>query len=77
MCGNTRFAAFLNLGYCQSFCAAVEFRFLESIKNPQTAGLLLAQAELVDDILIAIGIVRFEVVEQATSLADHHEKSAA
>ena len=39
--------------------------------------LLLADAELADHGLIALGIVFLEVVEQAAALADQHEKSAA
>jgi hypothetical protein len=38
---------------------------------------LLADAELPNDRLIPLGIVFLEVVEQATALADQHEKSAA
>jgi hypothetical protein len=38
---------------------------------------LLADAELSNDRLIALGIVSFEVVEQATPLADQHEQAAA
>ena len=38
---------------------------------------LLADAELPNDRLIALGIVSLEVVEQATPLADQHEKTAA
>jgi len=38
---------------------------------------LLAQAEPGDDIFIALGIVGFQIVEQATPLADQHEKSTA
>ena len=38
---------------------------------------LLADAELANDRLIALGIVSLEVVEQATSLADQHEQAAA
>ena len=38
---------------------------------------LLADAELTDHGLITLGIVFLEVVEQATALADQHEKSAA
>jgi len=60
-------------GLLPSFCA-VDLRFLGSKK---LRACLLAQAELLDDILIAIGIVFLEVVEQAATLADHHEKSAA
>jgi hypothetical protein len=38
---------------------------------------LLADSELGNDRFIALGIVFLEVVEQATPLADQHEKSAA
>jgi hypothetical protein len=38
---------------------------------------LLADAELPNDRLIALGIVSLEVVEQATPLADQHEQAAA
>ena len=39
--------------------------------------LLLAEAESLNDGFVALGIVFFEVVEQATPLADQHEKAAA
>ena len=38
---------------------------------------LLADAEFGDDGLVTLGIVFLEVVEQATALADQHEKAAA
>src|SRR5580704_18939796 len=38
---------------------------------------LLADAEFGDDGFVALGIVFLEVVEQATALADQHEKAAA
>src|SRR3984957_3215523 len=38
---------------------------------------LLADAELSNDRLIALGIVSLKVVEQATPLADQHEQAAA
>src|SRR5215469_12974230 len=38
---------------------------------------LLADAELGDYGLVALGIVLLEVVEQAAALADQHEKTAA
>ena len=38
--------------------------------------LLLADAEFVDYVLVALGIVALEVVEQATTLADHHQETA-
>jgi hypothetical protein len=41
------------------------------------AAALLTQAEFLDNALVAIRIVFLEVVEQATPLADQHEKSAA
>lgn len=39
--------------------------------------LLLAEPELGDDILVTLGIVGFQVVEQATPLAHQHEKATA
>ena len=39
--------------------------------------LLLANAEFMDYVLVALGIVVLEVVQQATSLADHHQETAA
>lgn len=39
--------------------------------------LLLANAEFLDDVLVALGIVAFEVVEQAAALAYHHQETAA
>jgi hypothetical protein len=39
--------------------------------------LLLAEAESLNDRFVALGVVFFEVVEQATPLADQHEKTAA
>ncbi len=44
---------------------------------PKFISQLFADAELPDDCLIALGIVSFEVVEQATPLADQHEQAAA
>jgi len=38
---------------------------------------LLADAEFGDDALVTLGIVLFQVVEQATTLADEHEQTAA
>ena len=40
-------------------------------------GLLLAEAESLNNRFVALGIVFFEVVEQAPTLADQHEKTAA
>ena len=42
--------------------------------NPRT---LLADAELADHSLVPLGIIFLEVVQQATPLADQHEKAAA
>jgi hypothetical protein len=39
--------------------------------------LLLANAEFLDYVLVALGIVRLEVIEQATTLAHHHQETAA
>jgi hypothetical protein len=39
--------------------------------------LLLTNAEFLDYVLIALGIVVLEVVEQATALAHHHQETAA
>ncbi len=38
---------------------------------------LLTDAEFRDDALIALGIVCFQVVEQAATLADEHEQAPA
>ena len=40
-------------------------------------GKLLAQPKLQNDGLVAFGIVCLEVIQQAASLADQHEKTAA
>jgi hypothetical protein len=54
--------------------------YFETLKpcHPETLPLrLLADAEFRDDRLIPLGIVFLQVVEQATPLADQHEKAAA
>jgi hypothetical protein len=38
---------------------------------------LLADSDLLDNRFVALGVVGFEVVEQAATPADHHEKAAA
>ena len=38
---------------------------------------LLADAQLRDDGLVALGVVLLQIVQQATSLANHHKKTAA
>ena len=55
------------------------FRFQSEILSAEELiGLkLLAKAELLHDGLVAVGIVRLEVVEQATPLAHQHKKTAA
>ena len=39
--------------------------------------LLLANAEFLDYVLVALGIVVLEVVEQTATPADHHQETAA
>jgi len=56
------------------------FRMLAGCVNGRAnknARPLLPQAELANHRFIAFGIVFLEVVEQATPLADQHEKTAA
>jgi len=45
--------------------------------SPKRKSLLFAEAESLHNRFVALGIVFFEVVEQATPLADKHEKTAA
>jgi len=45
--------------------------------SPKRKSPLLSEAESLNNRLVALGIVFFEVVEQATSLADQHKKTAA
>ena len=58
---------------------AAKFQVFETLKlcHFETWSSLLADAELGNDGLVALGIVFLEVVEQATPLADEHEKAAA
>lgn len=51
-------------------------RSIHEFQNPVRAP-LLAETEFLNHSLIAIGIVGFEIVEQATPLADQHEQAAA
>jgi hypothetical protein len=46
-------------------------------KQSNRSSHLLAEAESLNNRFVALGIVCFEVVEQATPLADQHEKTAA
>jgi hypothetical protein len=62
-----------------------QYAELNSLNTPRASqkppsksnGLLLAEAESLNNRLVALGVVFFEVVEQATPLADQHEKTAA
>lgn len=45
--------------------------------SPKRKSLLLAEAESLNNRFVALGVVFFEVVEQAATLADQHEKTAA
>ena len=45
--------------------------------SPTETASLLAEAESLNNRLVALGIVFFEVVEQTATLADQHEKTAA
>ena len=38
--------------------------------------LLLADSKFLDDVFIALCVVLFQIVEQAATLADHHEQTA-
>ena len=60
----------------QSAHTTTLFRNLRNQQSKRNS-LLLAEAESLNDRLVALGVVFFEVVEQATSLADQHEKTAA
>lgn len=42
-------------------------------KRPVTR--LLTDSKFLDDVFISIGIVRLQIVQQATPLADHHEQT--
>src|SRR5262252_6532867 len=42
----------------------------------QGSNRLLADAEFLNDLFVALGIMLSEVVKQAATLADHHEKAA-
>jgi hypothetical protein len=46
-------------------------------KQAKEKSLLLAEAESLNNRFVALGVVFFEVVEQAATLADQHEKAAA
>src|SRR5947209_15035981 len=46
-------------------------------ENGPSQILLLANAEFLDYVLVALGIVSLEVVQQAATPADHHQETAA
>ena len=52
-------------------------QFAMEVWTPNSAYPLLAETELMDHVLVAIGIVGFEVVEQAATLADQHQQTPA
>ncbi len=66
-------------GFRVSQVSKFQGSFFETLKRETLKPLpsLLTDAELADHGLIALGIVFLEVVEQASPLADQHEKSAA
>lgn len=49
----------------------------EKTLSNQVSRKLLADAQLGDDSLVALGIVLLQIVQQTATLADHHEKTAA
>ena len=55
----------------------VALRTESTIRQKPARPQLMAETELLYHILVADGIVSLEVVEQATPLADQHEKAAA
>src|SRR5579875_1984260 len=59
-----------------SFPARIIFRRVCVWDNANSSG-LFAQTELADDFAIPIGVVRLEIVKQATALADQHQQPAA
>jgi hypothetical protein len=46
-------------------------------KAAQGSVLLLANTEFLDNVLVTLGIVALEVIEQAATLAHHHQETAA
>ena len=42
---------------------------------PDRTGFLFTDAKFLDDVFITLSIVRFQIVQQATALADHHKKT--
>jgi hypothetical protein len=72
-----------NESFNESFNVSEGFNVSGSLKPSKLCDLetllsgLLADAEFGNDRLVTLGIVFLEVVEQATPLADQHEKAAA
>ena len=58
---------------------AVKRTYTNEIRSKPESGsaILLADAQLRDDGLVALGVVLLQIVQQTTSLADHHKKTAA
>ncbi len=58
--------------------SAEQFRWVNrKVRKPRLAGKLMTEAEFLNHSFVATGIVSLEVVEQAATLADQHEKTAA
>jgi len=55
----------------------IRFQPIAAAENETPGKCLLADTEFGNDALVTLGIVFLEVVEQATPLADQHEKTAA
>ncbi len=80
MAGTTPFAAFSlcrDGRLCDGRMIPMVVRRIHPEPETAFAGNLLAQAQLIDNRFVTFGIVSLEVVEQATTLADQHEKTAA
>src|SRR5205807_10147523 len=54
----------------------IPYRFESSVNQPIWPMKLLADAKFLDDALIALSIVLFQIVQQTAALADHHEQTA-
>jgi len=49
----------------------------ETDSQPVSGGRLLADTQLLNYSLVPLGIVLLQIIEQATTSADHHKKTAA
>ena len=80
---NTPECAFLGeilVGLAMQAAGGTNFPLTLRLQKSPAAGrgqTLLAEAEPLHHVFVAIGIVSLEVVEQATPLADQHEKATA